>query len=259
MDYSFVVSNMTWSHSRLTTFEDCPYAFYLKYILCENGKNHFFAEYGSFIHLLIQRYLTGEIDKKDLPGFYLTLFRAHVTAKAPNSTIFNNYFRHGLEYFQDIKPLEPDILAVEQEMNFNINNHDFIGFVDIVFKKDDDLYVIDNKSRDLKPRSGKAKALKTDKELDKYLRQLYLYSIPIEKLYGKYPDKLVFNCFRKQNQIVEKFNIDALNETKKWAIDTIETISKTTKWTPKIDLFRCQNLCDLCDQCEYFQMYRGGK
>ena len=71
MKYSNIISDFTWSYSRINQFEMCPYAFLLNYIKHTPKKPMFFSEYGSFIHKLIEQYLTGKIKKEDLAGEYL--------------------------------------------------------------------------------------------------------------------------------------------------------------------------------------------
>ena len=48
MDYSYIVGQMTWSHTRLAAFEDCPYKFLLRYILDLPPGEHFFSGYTPF-------------------------------------------------------------------------------------------------------------------------------------------------------------------------------------------------------------------
>lgn len=256
MKCSHIIDEMTWSYSRITAYEDCPYRFYLKYIKKTMGVRHFFADYGSFIHLIIQKFLTGELKKDELVGYYLTNFRGNVVGKAPNSTIFMNYFQQGLDYLKNIKLPEEKTIGVEKEVSFELGGKEFIGYIDMI-SGDKDISIIDNKSRALKPRTKRAKPTKTDIELDKYLRQLYIYSIPIINEFHRYPKSLCFNCFRTQTEIVEPFNLEAYEETKKWALNTIENISNEEKWKPNIEWFRCKHLCDVCNECEYYQMFGG--
>lgn len=258
MQYSHIIDDMTWSYSRITAYEDCPYRFYLKYIKKTRGVRHFFSDYGSFMHLIIQKYLTGELKKEELVGYYLANFRQNVIGKAPSQSIFANYFQQGLEYLKNIAPINEKIIGVEKEVVFDLNGKDFVGYIDKV-SENNGLIITDNKSRTLKPRSKRKKPTKTDKELDNYLRQLYIYSIPIEKEYNELPKKLKFNCFRAQTEITEEFNIDTYEQTKKWAIDTIKTITNEEKWKPNIDWFRCKYLCDVCNECEYYQMFGDSK
>lgn len=116
--------------------------------------------------------------------------------------------------------------------------------------------ILDNKSRDLKPRSLRKKPTKSDGELDSYLRQLYLYSVPIKDLFDTYPDRLEFNCFRTGQLISEPFQEKALGTTKEWALQTIEKITENDDWSPQMDYWKCRYLCDLNQHCEYYQMNR---
>ena len=135
------------------------------------------------------------------------------------------------------------------------HQHFFTGFVDLIYQdKDGALCILDHKSRALKPRSGRKNPTKTDLELDDYLRQLYLYSIPISKLYGRYPDFLEFNCYRTDVRIKEPFQMEVLDHTKKWALDTIDAIRNEESWKPNIDFWRCKYLCPFHDSCEYAEM-----
>lgn len=260
MNCSHIIDDESWiwSYSRITTYEDCPYRFYLKYIRKIKGVRLFFSDYGSFMHLIIQKFLTGELKKSELVGYYLTNFRKNVVGKAPSQTVFKNYFYQGLEYLKNIQIPDSEIVGVEKKVFFNLNDKEFIGYIDGVLRNDG-ICIVDNKSRALKPRSTRKKSTKTDEELDKYLRQLYMYSIPIEAEFGELPKYLCFNCFRTQTKIVEPFNIEAYKNTKKWALDTIETISKEESWSPNIEWWRCKHLCDICNECEYYQMFGGNK
>lgn len=257
MNYSYIINDdaWVWSYSRITAFEDCPYGFFLKYIKKQKGVRHFFSDYGSFMHLIIQKFLTGELKREDLVGYYLTNFRKNVIGKAPSQSIFQNYFQQGLEYLKSFQPKDEQILGVEKEVSFCLDGKNFIGYIDKV-SDCDGIIITDNKSRALKPRSNRKKPTKTDEDLDSYLKQLYLYSIPIEEEFGEVPSFLCFNCFRTQTEIVEPFDKVSYEKTKTWALDTIEAISKEENFNPNIEVFRCQNLCDMCDECEYYRMFK---
>lgn len=256
MNYSHIIDDMTWSYSRITAYEDCPYRFYLKYIKKIKGIRHFFSDYGSFMHLIIQKFLNGELAKEELVGYYLTNFRKNVVGKAPSQSIFQNYFRQGLDYLSTIEMPKDEILGVEKEISFQIEDRKFIGYIDKV-SRSDGIDITDNKSRALKERTQRKKPTKSDEELDEYLKQLYIYSIPIEQEYGELPKRLIFNCFRTKNLIVEPFKNQAYEDTKKWALDTIHTIAKESEWKPNVEWFKCKHLCDVCNDCEYYQMFGG--
>lgn len=246
---------MTWSYSRLTAFEECPYKWFLTYLYRdENGKplkkrSGFFAEFGSYMHLILQMYLDGILCKEDLPMFYLKHFAANVRAKPPNFKIYQNYFEQGLRYFETIDFPHQNIIGVEQNITFTFAGKPWTGFIDVV-SEDGKLIVTDHKSRTLKPRSKRSKKTKADEELDEYLRQLYVYSAAVKERYGRYPDALEFNCFRSQTMIQEPFEIKRYWQVEDWAKRQIETITTNDNWRANPEFWRCNYLCDVCSDCE---------
>lgn len=253
MNYSNIISDFTWSYSRISQFEMCPYGFLLSYIKRVGKKHMFFSDYGSFMHKLIELYLRGFLEKEELIGAYVSGFRRNVRGKAPNGKIFKNYFDQGYDYLSkiDFPYLSP--LGVEQRVYFSIGDKPFTGIIDCVAMDDGKLVILDNKSRALKPRSKRQRPTVSDAELDSYLRQLYLYSVPMEQLYHTYPDRLEINCFRTRQLISEPFHQEEFEKTKKWALTTIDMITENTDWAPKIDYWKCRYICDMSDDCCFFQ------
>ena len=49
-ELDFLLGTMQWSFSRLNSFYNCPYEWFLHYIQCNKSENGFFGEYGSLIH-----------------------------------------------------------------------------------------------------------------------------------------------------------------------------------------------------------------
>lgn len=82
--YRPVIQDMTWSYSRISSFEDCPYRWYLKYLRGLRGGRRFFSDYGSFMHKTIEKYLTGSLPKSELVPYYLTNFAQEVRPPAPS-------------------------------------------------------------------------------------------------------------------------------------------------------------------------------
>lgn len=254
VNYEPVIRDMTWSYSRIKAFEDCPYRWYLKYIRRLKGKDMFFSSYGSFVHKLLELYYKGEKTQKQLCEMYLQDFKNEVVGFAPNKMVFVNYFKSGLDYFRAFQPLPFRPLAIEKEVSFKVEDIPFVGYIDLLGEKDGDIYVIDNKSRNLKPRTGRNIPTKTDIELDHYLRQLYLYSVPVAEEYGKYPKSLCFNCFRTPILIEDLFKEDAYEESKAWLRKMVDTIKAETDFKPSMDFFKCNHLCEMNDFCEYYEM-----
>lgn len=259
LNYEPLIRDMTWSYSRLNSFEDCPHRWYLKYIKYPKAekKKLFFASYGSFMHELLADYYSVNKTADQLRIAYLTEFRQNVSLPAPSYNVFQNYFNDGLEYIKTLDKPTGEILGVEQKMEFDLGGIRMTGFLDLYSKEEGKLIITDHKSRNLKPRSGRAKPTKGDQELDSYLRQLYIYAGFLEKSTGKLPDELRFNTFRQQMVIKEPFQMDAYLSAQQWAKDTVEAICKENKFPPSVEFFKCKYLCECQDLCDYYEINFG--
>lgn len=249
--YAPLIRDMTWSYSRVKTYESCPHKFYLRYILGRKPTRAFFAEYGTFVHSLLERYYKGEIRRKDLPSEYLSCFYDEVTSKAMSSKVFQSYFSDGLKYLREFVPVEGGIVKAEGKINGDIDGISFTGVVDLTVDDGSDLMIVDHKSRAIKPRSKRAKPTKTDEELDELFVQLYLYVPLVEKTYGRRPKWLAINSFRTNTLVKEEFCEEKLESAKKWLRDGVETIAADEEFKPEPEQFKCHNLCEMCEHCEY--------
>ena len=164
-----------------------------------------------------------------------------------------NYFNQGMEYLKKVSKPSGEIVAVERSFSFTVDGLPFTGVADLLVK-DGSLVIWDHKSRDLKERSRRGRYTKTDEELDHYLRQLYLYSIAVKDIYGVYPSHLAFNCYRTGQIIMEPFLESGLTSAKEWALDTVSRIHHAQKFPPSVDFFRCRYLCDVHDDCEFYEL-----
>lgn len=204
------------------------------------------------MHSIMQQYLTGVLTKNELVPYYLTHFLTEITGKAPTQKIYQSYLEQGRQYLKTLSFPARKILKVEDEMHFEFAGHPFTGFLDLMSEDEDGkLYITDHKSRALKPRSNRPKTTQSDVELDKYLRQLYIYAHAVHSLYGRYPDYLEFNCFRTNTWICEPFSIERMQEVEEWARDLIDRITSESKWNAHLEFWFCKHLCDVAEECEY--------
>lgn len=255
VSYKPLIQDMVWSYSRIKSFSDCPYKWFLRYIKKYPAKPLFFSSYGSFVHELIADYLSGKKTRSEVSSEYLEDFSDRVKPRAPNQTIFKNYFRDGINYFRHITRPPNKVAAVEEKVAFEIEGFPFTGYIDIREEtKAGDIVITDNKSRNLKPRSTRSTPTKTDLELDDYLRQLYLYSYAVHENCGKFPSALCFNCFRTNTRIEEPFSKERYENAVVWAKESIERITEEEEFAPDLEFFRCKHLCEMQDHCEYFKL-----
>lgn len=251
--YRSIVDSMRFSYSRVSCFGDCRYQWLLKYIYESEDKDMFYASYGSFIHKILEQYYKGELKQGELLSTFLLGFSENVKGDRPSDSIVESYIQKGIDYFTNFKPFPYNTVGVEKKVEFKIGQYDFVGFIDFLGEKDGKLYIVDNKSRDLKPRSKRAKPTVKDRELDDMLKQLYIYAEAVKQEYGKYPEALCFNCFKSGVFIEEPFNEQACKDALEWAENTIEKIKNAEEFYPDIDYFRCRFLCGVHDDCVYYR------
>lgn len=253
MEYGHLIREMTWSHSRISSFHDCPYQFYLKYIALTEPQKKFFASYGSFVHFVLEKFFKGELSQKELPSYYSSHFWSAVASDAPSQKILLNYFQNGLDYVSDGVSFNHIIHKIEYKMSFSLGGYPFVGYADLISSSSDQqLIITDHKSKALKDSAQK----KPSKDAEKILRQMYLYSVPIHQDFGRYPDFLSINCYRIGKVFTYPFDQERLQNAVSWAIGSIEQIVNTKDWLPNIESFKCRYICDVSDHCDYYQMFK---
>lgn len=254
MIYRPLIEDMTWSYSRIKCFEDCPYRFYLKYISGCKEVPQFYASYGSFMHKLIEEFYRGKLTKEEMLTKFLFDFQTEVKGERPKESTVSKYIQCGVKYLRTFSPFPYKMIDVEKKVKFEINGKKFIGFIDYLGEKDGEYYIVDNKSRELKPRSKRAKPTVKDQELDEMLKQLYLYAAAVKQEYGKFPKALCFNCFKNGVFIEEPFSEKVFSETIEWFLKTIDNIADENDFLPYLDYFSCKNICGVKDECCYYEL-----
>lgn len=249
--YAPLIRDMTWSYSRVKTFENCPYKFYLRYILGRKPSRAFFADFGGFVHGLLEKYYKGKIKRSDLPVEYLAGFSDAVQGKPMSHKVFQSYFQDGLRYMREFVPVEGGIVKAEGKVDGDIDGIPFTGIVDLTVDDGEGLTIIDHKSRALKPRSNRSKPTKTDLELDEMFTQLYLYAPLVKKAYGRFPSYLAINSFRTNTLIKEPFDDGKYEEAKTWLRENVEKIASEEDFDPEPEFFKCHHLCEMCEHCAY--------
>lgn len=233
----------------------------MKYISGMQEETRFYSSYGKFMHKLIEMYYKGELTKNEMKTKFLFDFSSEVQGNRPSDKVVASYIQKGAHYLDSFEQFPYKMVAVEDAICFNIKHLPFFAIVDYVGVDEDNggYVIIDNKSRELKPKSNKAKPTKNDLELAELLKQLYLYSAAIKSKYGEFPKKLCFNCFKNGQFIEEDFDEEKYNETIDWAVKSIERIMEVESedFYPNVEYFSCAYLCGLSDECCYWNQGKG--
>lgn len=246
----FLVDTMTWSFSRLNSFYNCPYEFYLHYIECNKSEGGFFGEYGSLMHTILEKYAKGELSLFELNQYYEENFSSSIPHDAPPNKyvdIRKSYYDKGIEYLNniDLDLEEYEILGVEKEVRFKLEDKDFVGYIDLLVKDREtgEIIIIDHKSASIKLLKNGDVSKSDQKHFLSFKRQLYLYSVQIIKEYGKV-SKLKWNMFKERKWIEIPWKQEEYDEAVQWAKNTIELIKKESLWLPNSNsYYYCNYLC----------------
>lgn len=254
---------MTFSFSRLNSFENCKYEWYLNYLLLdENGKHiydkeqNFYAAFGKFCHGILEKILRDKMTIEESADYYQDNFDEQIECWDVSDTIRDKYFYLGLDYFSvlDFEWLKKyEILGVEKKVVFEIADTHFVGFIDLLIREKDtgDIIVIDHKSSEY-PIGKKGNVLKKHQDsYEAYKRQLYLYSIAVFNEYGKYPKELWWNYFKEQQWLKLPFIHSEYDNSIEWVKDTLLQIKNEEDYEPTEDYFYCNNLCGFRNSCDY--------
>jgi len=220
--------------------------FKLHYLDGIKGDNNAFALYGSLCHSLLEDYEKGNIPSFALAEEYESRYDGSITAPWPPfpKGMAQKYYEQGLQYFESFDGFgdQYEIISVEEKFELNIEGYPLVGLADLVLrdKETGEITVIDHKSKS---------SSTMQKDLPTYRRQLYIYAAYVKEKFGVYPKYLKFNLFRENEWVTEEFDLNMLNETMKWVVETIENILFETDWKVSCSSYFCRFVCSVFDHC----------
>lgn len=259
------IDKMRWSYSRLSCFEHCKYAFYLKYIINDDNaylaEGNYYAEVGSFVHEILAMIFNGELTIDEAPQYYADHFDEAVCYKVKQSTMDKTY-EACADYFAmvDFEWLRDyDILGVELETKLTIDGYDFIGFIDLLLKnkKTGEIWLIDHKSAAYPLKKNGEILAKSKESFESYKKQMYLYCHAVKEMFGDFPTQITWNHFKEGKLATISFDKKEYDAAMKWFSETIHTIEKESEFEATQDFFYCSTLCDFRNCCEYKKFKEG--
>jgi putative RecB family exonuclease len=244
-----------YSHSKISTFEQCPLKYKFRYIdkiiIIERSIESFLGE---VVHSALE-WLYLEIKNKRLPNlddiisYYDEEWRKNYNNKIilinknhPQDFYYNKGIKFLIDYYIQHKPFDDNTLYVEKEIFINLDEegkYTLRGFIDrLTYNlKTGEYEVHDYKTSDSAPSKEK---IDTDK-------QLSIYSIAVKKLFGKDKEVLLIWHYLAYNRIIHSRRTnEELEKLKTQIIELIDKIESETKFPAYIS--------KLCDWCEYRRM-----
>jgi putative RecB family exonuclease len=245
-----------YSHSRLSTFEQCPLKFKYRYIdkIIPEVEKSIEAHLGSSVHDTLE-WLYIEVKNGNLPTLDDTIvYYSEVWQKSYKSSMIivnqeltaKDYFNKGIQFLVDYytkhQPFQDGTLELEKEIRLSLDSegkYKILGFIDrLVYNPITGEYEI----HDYKT----ANTLPSQENIDND-RQLALYAIAIKELFGQ--DKevcLIWHYLAHDKKICSRRTNQQLELLKQETLDLIRKIESTTEFP--------HTKSALCGWCEYKQM-----
>jgi putative RecB family exonuclease len=244
---------VTYSHSRLSTFEQCPLKFKFRYIdnLIPDIPQSIEGFLGNRVHDTLE-WIYNEVAKNrtleldEVIKFYVDAWNKEFVNEIKivrEDLNAEHYFNQGIkfliDYFLNNSPFKDNTIATEKLIEVTLDSegkYKLQGYVDrLVHNKDTNVFEI----HDYKT----SNTLKTQEELDKD-RQLALYCIGIKNSYKDVKDvHLIWHYLAFNKKLISKRSDQQLEQLKKEIIQLIDKIESTKEFSP--------NPGCLCKWCEF--------
>jgi hypothetical protein len=172
-----------WSWSRMNTFLNSKYEYLLKYILKaeEDRCDSCYTTLGTICHDTLDRFYEDKIKYKDMISDYNDGFTTAITIaglkfnrsdEEKNKSIGEKYNNNLIHFFNNHTVYDKQLL-IEKPVVVNIGGNVFIGYIDALYKDDDDCYhIIDFKSS----------SIYTGTKLEDNSGQLTIYAIALNQM-----------------------------------------------------------------------------
>lgn len=172
-----------WSWSKLNTFMTSKYEYLLKYILHEKEDrcDSCYTTLGTVCHDTLEAFYEGKIQYDDMIDNYSDGFMTAITIadlkfnrsdEEKNKSIGEKYNENLIHFFKN-HTVYKNKLLIEKPIVANINGNVFVGYIDALYKDDNDNYhIIDFKSS----------SIYTGKTLEEHSGQLTVYAIGLSQM-----------------------------------------------------------------------------
>ncbi len=242
-----------YSHSKLSTFEQCPLKYKLRYIdkIKPEIEKTIEAHLGTSVHDTLEWVYNSikenserSITLDEIINHYIDIWKKDLTQDiliVKKQLTQTDYFNKGIQfladYYQKHYPFKDGTIECEKEITINLDENTQIrGFIDrLVYDIENNRYEI----HDYKT----AGTLPSQEKMDQD-RQLALYSIAIKEIYGE--DKevlLVWHYLAYNHKIISKRTQEQLEDLKEETKKLIRDIQNTRIFLPSKSI--------LCEWCEY--------
>ena len=248
------MNKQLWSYSRLSSFNSCPYAWYLHYIEQEPEEDNWYAIHGTLVHEILESIANKKMSLDEASMYYAEHYDDNL--EYISSKIKDNTYGKCSNFFSsyEFDYLNNNVVGAEVHLPFNIGELNFHCYIDLLLTNKNKEYIIyDYKSSAYPFKKNGVDLLKSQENIfQDHERQLYLYAEAVKQNYGAYPVELSWLHFKDSKIASIPFVKEKLEETLAWAKTTIEEITKEEEFPPNLNNFvMCNSLCGYRHSCLY--------
>ena len=176
--------NDIWSFSKLSSYHNCAYAWYLTYVLHEKGEDNVYGVLGNSIHDCLESMCKDEMTIEEAKEKFKQDYDMckFLGMNFPTENTEKKYIydiEHAFDFFEKPKGR----LEEERYIEFEIENKKFRGYIDLI--------IFDDEKKTIQVLDWKSSSKFSKKDLESHkVFQLILYSMYLEK---EYPDYKILN------------------------------------------------------------------
>jgi len=242
-----------YSHSKLSTFEQCKLKYKFKYIdkIVPKVEKSIEAHLGSSVHLALE-WLYAQIKQGHSPSLddliihYIEVWKKDYRPEiliVKNGFTEKDYLEKGMkfliDYYQENKPFDDNTIELEKKIFINLDNENEIKLIGYIDRLVHDLETGNFEIHDYKTANSQPQEDHGEKD-----RQLALYSIAIKEAFGSDREvKLVWHFLAHNKKIISKRTNEQLAQLKEETLSLINEIENTKEFPPTKSA--------LCEWCEY--------
>lgn len=176
-----------WSYSRLGTFNNCVYEYYLSRIKRFKSVDNIYTISGSIAHDILEDFYDGKIKYEDMKKRFEQDFLEIETSdykfssdQEKNLSMRNKYKNCVMHFFKNHQVVESKVLT-EKHIWIDVRGHLFTGYIDAIHKEGDYFIITDYKTSNINGYKGK-KLKQNQKQLLLYALGLHQLGIPLNKI-----------------------------------------------------------------------------
>jgi len=260
-EYGFILDNMRWSFSSVSSFETCPLGFKYNYIEAEDRIGNFYSDFGLLVHDVLEKFFNKEIQIYEMVEYYEEHYKDFMVSLPPTfpKGMGEKYYETGLEYFSnfDFDLSLYEVVEVEKTVKSVYNDIELTTRPDLILReKSTGKYsLVDFKTSKFKKNTRKRKKANLESEqIINYMHQfqLYAYIYWIEKDIEISDIRIWF--IRDGIEVVKEVDPMEIQKTMEWFEGTINQIKNEEDWPPNISSknnYFCKQICGFRESCPY--------